>query len=386
MSNLKKHKHIIDFIKTTYPEKNFIPLHEPLFIGNEKKYLSDCIDSTFVSSVGEYVGRFERAISDYTGVRFAIATTNGTSALHASLVLADVVQNDEVITQAITFIATVNSIAYCKAYPVFIDSEKETLGMCPEKLEEFLHSSVIMKDDGFCYNKKTGRRIKACVPMHVFGHPVKIKKIADICRKYNLILIEDSAEAIGSFVEGVHVGHEGKMSILSFNGNKVITCGGGGMILTNDEALAKKAKHITTTAKVPHSWEFVHDEVGYNYRLPNINAALACAQMEKLEDFLKNKRETAEAYSRFFSSIDVSFVNEPKGCQSNFWLNAIILKDVNEKHEFLKLSNESGVMTRPFWTPMNQLQMFSHCECTNLDVAMELFARLVNIPSSVRRS
>lgn len=384
MSNLDKHRRIIDFVKSTYPGKNFIPLHEPLFVGNEKKYLSDCIDSTFVSSVGEYVGRFEKAVCDYTGVKFAIATTNGTSALHASLVLADVIREDEVITQAITFIATANSIAYCGAFPVFVDSEKETLGMCPEKLEEFLRSSTILKDDGFRYNKKTGRRIKACIPMHVFGHPVKIKKIAEICQKYSLVLIEDAAEAIGSFIDGVHVGHEGKMSILSFNGNKVITCGGGGMILTNDEALAKKAKHITTTAKLPHAWEFVHDQVGFNYRLPNINAALACAQMEKLSEFITNKRETAKRYKTFFESVDVSFVSEPKGCESNYWLNAILLKDETEKQEFLRISNESGVMTRPFWTPMNQLHMYSQCESTNLDVAKDLFSRLVNIPSSVR--
>jgi perosamine synthetase len=384
MKNINKFPEIIQFIKKLYPNQKYIPLHEPRFAGNEKKYLNDCIDSTFVSSVGEYVGRFEKMIADFTGIKFAIATTNGTSALHASLVLADVNSGDEVITQAITFIATANAIAYCKAKSIFVDSEESSLGMCPTKLEEYLFKNTEIRNDGFCYNKKTNNIIRACVPMHVFGHPVNIEKIASVCEKYKITLIEDAAESIGSYVGKFHTGYRGKMAILSFNGNKIITCGGGGMILTNDERIAKRAKHITTTAKIPHAWEFIHDEVGYNYRLPNINAALACAQMENLPKFLKNKRETAENYKNFFYNLDIPFVSEPEGSTSNYWLNAILLSGQEEKLDFLKMTNENGIMTRPFWTPMNELEMFRDSETTNLDIARSLSNRLVNIPSSVR--
>jgi perosamine synthetase len=385
MSNKDNHnnKRIIEFIWSLYPKKNFVPLHEPIFPGNEKKYLSDCIDSTYVSSVGEYVGRFEKMVADFTGMKFAVATTNGTSALHASLILAGVKPGDEVITQALTFIATVNSIAYCGAMPLLIDSDTSTLGMCPVKLEEYLSLNCEVRED-FCFNKKTGKRIKACVPMHVFGHPLKMQQITKITKKFNITIVEDAAEALGSYVDSTHVGHMGEMAILSFNGNKVITSGGGGIILTNNEELAKKAKHLTTTAKIPHAWEFVHDEVGYNYRLPNINAALACAQMEQLENFLHNKRETANLYKDFFAELCVPFIEEPKGCKSNYWLNAILLEDELKKQEFLRVTNNSGVMTRPLWTPINHLSMYAHCESTNLDVASDLFHRLVNIPSSVR--
>jgi perosamine synthetase len=383
--NAKQTDKIISFIKDLFSNQEFIPLHEPRFIGNEKQYLSNCIDSTFVSSVGEYVGRFEKMISDFTGIKYAVATTNGTSALHVSLLMANVQMNDEVITQAITFIATANAISYCKATPIFIDSERESMGMCPNKLEEFLAQNAEVRNDGRCYNKHTGRRISACVPMHVFGHPVQIEAIAKICDRYRILLIEDAAESIGSYsADQKHTGSRGLMAVLSFNGNKIITCGGGGMLLTNDENIAKKAKHITTTAKVPHAWDFVHDEVGYNYRLPNINAALACAQMEKLPSFLLNKRALAKIYQDYFSSMGITFVNEPKGTTSNYWLNAIMLSSETEKLDFLERTNKSGVMTRPFWTPMNRLKMFSSSQSTNLDVANDLANRLVNIPSSVR--
>jgi perosamine synthetase len=382
--NAEKFKKVISFISDLYPGKSFVALHEPIFAGNEKKYLIDCIDSTFVSSVGEYVNRFEKMVAEYTNFKYAVATTNGTSALHASLVLAGVSQNDEVITQALTFVATANTIAYCGARPIFIDSEYNSLGLCPDKLEEFLTSNVQMRD-GVCFNKKTGRKIKACVPMHVFGLPLQIERISSICKKYSIDLIEDAAEALGSTISDQHVGHHGEMAILSFNGNKIVTCGGGGMILTNDPKLATKAKHITTTAKIPHCWEFVHDEIGYNYRLPNINAALACAQMEELPKFIENKRETAKLYYDFFKGLGIEFVSEPKGCNSNYWLNAILLGNEQEKAEFLKVSNEAGIMTRPLWTPMNRLSMYADCETTNLDVANDLYRRLVNIPSSVRQ-
>lgn len=375
---------IIRFIKELYPKKDMIPLHEPKFLGKEKKMLSDCIDSTFVSSVGEYVDRFEQLMVDYTKIKYAVATANGTSALHMSLMLADVKSGDEVLTQAITFVATSNSIAYCGAQPIFIDSEKSSLGMCPDKLAEFLKKHAEVRNDGFCYNIKTNCIIRACVPMHVFGHPVKIKQIAETCRAYNIHLIEDAAEALGSKIGDQHVGHHGQSAILSFNGNKIITCGGGGMILTNDEGLAKKAKHLTTTAKISHAWEFNHDEIGYNYRLPNINAALACAQMESLPFFLDNKRETAAMYAEFFKNLDVPFVNEQQGTKANYWLNAILLENESEKNNFLKQTNEQGIMTRPFWTMLNKLKMYQHCQTTNLDRAEELCARLVNLPSSVR--
>lgn len=378
------YKETIDFIKKLYNTDNDIPLHAPCFAGNEKQYLQECIDTTYVSYVGKFVTRFEDMIKDFTGAKYAIATTNGTVALHTALMLSGVKRNDEVLTQALTFVATANAISYCAATPVFIDSDKETLGMSPENLETFLRNETILNDDGYCYNIKTFRRISACVPVHIFGHPVKINYIKSICDTFNIPVVEDAAEALGSLYKSKHVGTFGKIGILSFNGNKIITTGGGGMIVTDDEAIAKRARHVTTTAKVPHPWEFAHDEIGYNYRMPNVNAAIGCAQMENLTKYLENKRELAQTYKGFFEQKGIDFVVEPEDCRSNYWLNAIVLKDRNQRDEFLKYSNSNGVMTRPVWKLMNNLEMFRDCQTANLDNAKWLEERIANIPSSAR--
>jgi aminotransferase in exopolysaccharide biosynthesis len=376
-------KKIVSFIRDTFSEQEeFIPLHDPRFIGNERKYLQECIDSNFVSSVGEFVSRFENMCAEYTGSRYAVAAMNGTSALHLALLMAGVTSNDEVITQPLTFIATANAISYTGASPVFIDVDKDTMGLSPQCMEEFLSVNAEMRDDGYCYNKITSKRIVACVPMHTFGHPVKLNELVGLCEKYNITLVEDAAESLGSTYTGKHTGTFGKMGILSFNGNKIITCGGGGMILTDDETIAKKAKHITTQAKVPHKWEFVHDMTGYNYRLTNINAALGCAQMETLDKLLGIKRELAFKYKSFFENYDYTFFDEPEGCKSNFWLNAIITKNRNERDKLLQYTNENGVMTRPVWELMNRLDMFKKYECGNLENAEWFADRVVNIPSS----
>ena len=375
---------IIKFIRNIYNTDGQIPLHEPRFIGNEKKYLNECIDSTYVSYLGEFVERFENMVKEFTGAQHAIATANGTLALHAALKLTGVEPGDEVLTQALTFVATANAISHCGAKPVFIDNEKENLGMSTEKLEEFLESEAVMKNDGYCYNKKTNRKILACVPMHVFGHPVKIDRITNICKRHNIIVIEDSAESLGSFYKNKHTGTFGKIGILSFNGNKIITTGGGGMIITDDEVFAKQAKHILTTAKVPHKWEFIHDEVGYNYRMPNVNAAIGCAQMENLPVFLENKRGLAREYKDFFEEMGIEFFSEKDGCRSNYWLNAIVLKDRAQRDEFLEYCHNNGVMARPVWTLMNKLPMYSNCQTIGLEDAQWLEDRVVNIPSSVR--
>lgn len=290
---------IVCFIKSLYPDEDPVPLHAPRFNGNEKKYLVDCIDTTFVSYVGEYVRLFEEHIRDFTGARYAIATVNGTEALHLALILAGVKPGDEVLTQALTFVATANAITYCHAYPVFLDVERSTMGLDPEKLEAFLKENSVEKTDGFCYNRLTGQRISACVPMHTFGHPVKIDRVVEICHKYHVAVVEDAAEALGSFYKGRHAGTFGDLGILSFNGNKPVTAGGGGMIITNLESHGNQAKHLSTTAKLPHTWEFIHDQVGYNFRMPNINAAVGCAQMEKFPQVLENKRQTATLYKDF---------------------------------------------------------------------------------------
>jgi len=374
---------IVDFVKSLYPNEKFIPLHAPVFHGNEKKYLNDCIDTTFVSSVGEYVNRFEEMVCQYTGAKYAIATTNGTSALHVSLILAGVERDTEVLSQALTFVATTNAISYIGAVPVFIDSAKDNLGMCPQSLENYLGLNAVIRN-GHSFNKVTGRRISACVPMHVFGNPVKIDEIEAICTRYKVPLVEDAAESLGSFYKGEHTGLKGIVGTLSFNGNKIVTCGGGGMIITNDEKIAKKAKHITTTAKVPHKWEFFHDEVGYNYRLPNLNAAMACAQMESLPKFLDNKRQTADAYRKFFNGRLVRFVDEGPGSKSNFWLNAIQFDTKFMRDEFLEYSNNNGVMTRPIWRLMNDLPAFKNAPSMPLENAKKYVETIVNLPSSVR--
>ncbi len=377
-------ENIVQFIRQHFNKpEGFIPLHEPQFIGNEKLYVADAIDSTYVSSVGKYVDRFEEMIRDYTGARYAIATTNGSSALHMSLILAGVKRDELVITQPLTFIATCNAISYIGAEPLFIDVDIHTLGLSPAKLKEFLDEEAIIINDE-CIHKGTGRRIAACIPMHTFGHPVEIDTIADICNGYGIALIEDAAESLGSTYKKQQTGTFGLLGTYSFNGNKTITCGGGGMIVTNDERLGKLAKHLTTQAKVPHSWEFVHDHIGYNYRLPNLNAALACAQMELLDRFISDKRNLASNYKQFFKATAIKFVDEPIHAVSNFWLNSILFQDKDERDSFLKFANDQHVMTRPAWTLMNKLPMFSHCLTGDLSTSSYLEDRLVNIPSSVK--
>lgn len=394
-----KYKHVIDFIRSLYPNKDFIPLHEPYFGGNEKKYLNECIDSTFVSSVGKFVDRFEEMMREYTGAKYAIATVNGTSALHVALKLAGVQQNDLVVTQPLTFVATCNAISYCGADSVFVDIDKDTLGLSPDALETWLENNTIIEDDSCYYvppiiaNEKTRmnanvselRRISACVPMHSFGHPCRIDRIVEICSRYHIPVVEDSAESLGSYYKEKHTGTFGKLGVLSFNGNKTITTGGGGMVLTDDDELGPLAKHITTTAKKSHPWKFEHDMIAFNYRMPNVNAALGCAQMEQLDDILINKRETAKSYQGFLENIeDIAFVPEPDRSRSNYWLNAILLNNCNKQELFLKETNESKVMTRPAWILMNELEMFKDSITGDLSVAREIVDRLVNVPSSVR--
>jgi aminotransferase in exopolysaccharide biosynthesis len=377
-------QNIVKFIRDLYKDKDFVALHEPVFIGNEKKYLNDCIDSTFVSSVGKYVDTFEKEFAKTIGSKYAIAVVNGTAALHISLILADVTRGDEVITQPLTFIATCNAISYIGAKPVFVDVDLDTMGLSPDSLQSFLEANCEVKEDK-CINKTTGKTIKACVPMHTFGHPCKIDEIKHICDKWNIALVEDAAESLGSYYKGKHTGTFGKVGAFSFNGNKIITSGGGGAIVTDDEELAKRAKHLTTTAKVPHPYEYKHDEIGYNYRMPNLNAALLLAQLEQLDNFLKNKRELASLYEEFFKSYsNIRFIKEPQNSKSNYWLHAIELQDSDARDKFLEYTNKNKVMTRPVWKLMNELEMFKDCQCGSLDNAQYLEERVVNIPSGVR--
>lgn len=379
----KKFAEVVSFIRETFNEpENPIILHDPRFCGNERKYLLDAMDSNFVSSVGEYVGKFEKAVAAYTGSPFAVATVNGTSALHIALLLAGVHPEDEVITQPLSFIATSNAISYCSARPVYIDVDRDTMGLSPEKLEDFLIHNSLKKADGFSYNRKTEKRFAAVVPMHTFGHPCRIGEIAAVCAKYHLPLIEDAAESMGSFWKNTHTGCFGKLGITSFNGNKIITTGGGGMILTADEEKARLAKHITTTAKLPHRWEYRHDYTAYNYRLTNLAAALGYGQLEQLENFVGLKRELAGKYIEFFGKLGISFNQEPEGSRSNYWLNAVILNDRPERDEFLACSNDQGIMTRPIWILNNKLDMYAGCECADLTNAQWLEDRVVNIPST----
>lgn len=371
----------VDFVRSIYGEA-FIPLHRPVFEGNEKQYLIDCIDSNFVSSVGARVTEFEQRIADFTGAKHAVATVNGTAALHVSLLLAGVERGDEVISQALTFIATCNALTYAGAHAVFIDVDLETLGMSPDALRAFLTTQVVCRD-GKAFNKQTGRRISACVPMHTFGHPCRIEEIVALCDEFGIPVIEDAAESLGSYVGGRHTGTFGKLATLSFNGNKVITTGGGGMIITDDTELATRAKHLTTTAKVPHPYEFVHDLTGFNYRLPNLNAALGCAQMERLPEFLVIKADVARRYGEFFAAQGISFMRAPAGATSNFWLNALILDSLAERDDFLQYSNEKGVMARPIWRLMTRLEMYKGCQHDGLENSRWLEDRVVNIPSSV---
>lgn len=378
------YSNVIDFIRQTFKQPDgVVPLHAPCFIGNEKKYLNECIDTTFVSSVGKFVDRFEEMVAEYTGAKRAVVCVNGTNALHMAMLLTGVEQGDEVITQPLTFIATANAISYIGANAVFLDVDKDTMGLSPVKVREWLNENAEVKN-GECFNKTTGRRIKACIPMHTFGHPVHLDELMEVCKDYCLDLIEDAAESIGSFYKGKHTGTFGKVGAISFNGNKTITTGGGGMLLFMDEELGKYAKYITTQAKVPHRWEFIHDHIGYNYRMPNINAALGCAQMEYLQEFVDNKRDLAQKYAEFFKDSDITFFTEPANCVSNYWLNVIIMKDKAIREQFLEETNDAGVMTRPVWQLMNRLPMFQACQCGDLSNAEWLEARVVNIPSSVR--
>lgn len=386
MSNFSS---LFEFIHTLYPKPQgeVIPLHEPRFLGNEKAYLAECIDSGFVSSVGEFVNKFEREIAKFCGSRYAIATSNGTSALHAILHAIGVDRDCEVITQALSFIATSNAIAYTGATPIYIDADLDTLSLSPSALEEFLQDNA-NKQEGKCINKHTGKLIKACIPMHTFGHPARIEEIAKICKEWGILLVEDSAESLGSYYlkNGVktHTGLEGIASALSFNGNKTITCGGGGIILTNDEALAKQLKHITTTAKVPHPYEYYHDMLGFNYRLPNLNAALALAQLEQLPEFLHSKLQVTGAYREFCAKNGIEFIDARTGTMPNFWLNAIKLDNKQQRDEFLNQSIQNGIMTRPIWALNHQNPMYAHCQHDTLKNSLYLQDRIVNLPSSAR--
>jgi len=372
---------VIDFVRSIYGKEGTIPLHEPLFMGNEKLYLNECIDSTYVSSVGKFVNEFEEKIAKYTDSKFAIATTNGTSALHIALLLSNVDEFSEVITQPLTFVATCNAIRYCGASPIFIDVDKDTMGLSPDSLNDFLSENTVLRNNQ-CLNKVSGKVIKACIPMHTFGHPCRISEIKEICDRYKVRLIEDAAESLGSFYKEKHTGTYGSLGILSFNGNKIITGGGGGCILTDDEELAKKAKHLSSTAKVSHKWEYIHDMIGYNYRMPNLNAALLVSQLENLTILLSSKKNIALAYREFFKDKPFSFFEEPLNSKSNYWLNSIILKDKEQRDLFLHETNSKGVMTRPIWTLMNTLQMFQGCQCGDLSNSNWLEQRVVNIPSS----
>lgn len=375
---------ILTFIRKSFKGKGgeFIPLHVPNLNGNEKKYLNECIDSTFVSSVGKFVNSFEEKVAEYTEAKHAIVCVNGTNALHLALLLVGVDNGDEVITQPLTFIATTNAITYANAKPVFVDVDRDTMGMSPEALKKFLKENAKLRD-GVCYNKITSNRIKACMPMHTFGHACRIDEIVNICREYNIELVEDAAEAMGSIYKGKHLGTFGRISAISFNGNKIMTTGGGGIILTNDDELANKAKHLSTQSKVPHKWEYVHDNIGFNYRMPNINAALGLAQLERLDFFLEKKRKLAKDYNDFFREESIDFFQERETEKCNFWLNAIILKNKEERDIFLEESNKSGVMTRPIWQLMNKLPMFKDNVKGDLTNSEWLEERVVNIPSSV---
>lgn len=378
-----KNKEIISFIKNSFETQEFIPLHAPVFSGNEKKYLIQTIDSTFVSSVGAYVDKFELMMSSISGTNKSVAVVNGTSALQVALRLAGVNAGDEVITQALTFIATVNAIIYNGAAPIFIDVDIDTMGLSPNAVEAFLEEFGEMRE-GICYNKKTNKKIAACMPMHTFGFPIHLDELLIVCNKWNIPLVEDAAEAIGSEYHSKPIGSFGKLGVFSFNGNKIVTSGGGGAIVTNDVELGIKAKHLTTTAKVPHPYEYVHDEIGYNFRMPNLNAALACAQLEQLPSFIESKRTLAQEYNSFFRSKGINFRTELPQTKANYWLMCVELENKFERELFLKETNENGVMTRPIWQLIFKSPLYSGFQKDAQINAMYLEDRIVNIPSSVR--
>lgn len=374
--------HIVSFIRDQYATNDLIPLHSPVFDGRERELILDTINSTFVSSVGRYVELFERDTAAFCGSPRAVAVINGTAALHISLLLAGVERGDLVVTQPLTFVATCNAITYCGASPVFIDVDRRTLGLSPAELDAWLTEHALVDDAGHCRTRDGHRRIRACVPMHTFGHPVALDELVDVCARWRLVLIEDAAESLGSFYKGRHTGTFGRIGVLSFNGNKIITTGGGGIVLADDE-LGRRAKHLTTTAKVPHSYEFFHDEVGYNYRMPNLNAALGCAQLEQLPVFLEAKRGLAQRYIDFFAGSALQPIIEPENCHSNYWLNGVICESLEHRDAMLKSTNDAGVMTRPIWALMTRLPAFTKALRGSLDNAEWLEARVVNLPSSV---
>jgi perosamine synthetase len=381
MSELDAFGRIVELVRSIYGQ-GYIPLHRPVFKGNEKRYLAECIDSNFVSSIGKKVNEFERGIASFLGVKHAIAVANGTVALHAALKIIGVDEKCDVITQALTFVATCNAAAYLGAKPVFVDVDKSTLGMSPEALRDFLSQYCELVND-VPINKASGRRFGACVPMHTFGHPCRIDQIVELCAPYNIPVVEDAAESLGTKYRGSHAGTFGLLATLSFNGNKIITTGGGGMIVTNDDRIAAVAKHITTTAKVAHPYKFMHDEVGYNYRLPNLNAALGCAQLESLQEFIETKRSVAAQYRDFFKGEEMLFVEQPAHAESNFWLNAVLFESQAQRDAFLHLSNSAEIMTRPVWELMSDLPMYSNCQADALTNTRFIAERLVNLPSSV---
>jgi aminotransferase in exopolysaccharide biosynthesis len=376
------HRELINFVQKHYQTKEFIPLHAPTFGGNEKEYVNNTLDSTFVSSVGKYVDQFEQQIEAYTGTAKAIATVNGTAALHTALYMAGVRSGDLVITQALTFVATCNALYHMGAEPVFVDVSEISLGLCPKALDSYLEGNAFINNDGFSQHKVTQQVFRAVVPMHTFGHPVELDELIVVCSKWGIALVEDAAESLGSFYKGQHTGTFGSFSAISFNGNKVITTGGGGMVLCKSFDEGLHTKHITTTAKVPHPYEFFHDEPGFNYRLPNLNSALGCAQMEALPKFLEQKRELALQYEILFNDTDYKFVVEPEYARSNYWLNAIICPDVISRETLIKETNANGVMTRPIWKLMHRLPMFENAKRGNLSVSEWIESCLVNIPSS----
>jgi len=376
---------IVEFIKSMYPTKRPVPLHSPVFIGKEKEYLCDCVDSTFVSYVGKYVNRFEEMTAEFTGAKYAIAVVNGTVALQIALQIAGVKSGDEVITQPLTFVATANAISHCGARPVFVDVDLDTMGMSPKHLENWLSENVTIESKtGNAINKTTKQRISAVVPMHTFGFPCRIQEIVEIANRYNIPVIEDAAESIGSYYKGKHTGTFGLAGILSYNGNKTITTGGGGMIITDNEDFAKASKHITTTAKIIHKYEFIHDEIAYNFRLTNINAAIGVAQMESITTYLENKRETALMYKQYFDYKSISYCSELDQTKANFWLNSVILDNLEVRNEFLNYTIDNDVMTRPIWKLMNRLEMYKNCQTGSLANSFWLQDRVVNIPSGFR--
>ena len=373
----------IQFIQNKFATNDFIPLHAPVFNGNERKYVMDTIDSTFVSSVGAYVDKAEQMMAKISQTKKAVAVVNGTSGLQIALQLTGVQAGEEVLTQALTFVATANAIHYTGAEPVFLDVDYDTMGLSAKAVSEFLEKFGEKRENG-TFNKKTGKRISACVPMHTFGFPVHLDALMDVCNEWNIPVVEDAAESLGSYYKGKHTGSFGELGVFSFNGNKIVTCGGGGMIVTQNEEIGKLGKHLTTTAKVPHPYEYVHDHVGYNFRMPNLNAALVYAQLEQLDAFLVNKRVLANEYAEFFAGQNVIFRKELENTQANYWLMCVELENLEERNAFLKATNEAKTMTRPIWQLMYRLPMYKHCYRDAQTNAEFLEERIVNIPSSVR--